>query len=191
LAALLVQHGYGAVQESITITRLVPREPTADEKLENARRILRADYWSDVKLYADEIREEIASGEITDAEDAYEHLDERVDGAYRVIYTHAAMETVMWSDHDGAYFEEFGPEGAADGDQIEWSRLAYAAFRADILDNLGDLEDLIEELAPLRCDTCDKALLNPDEDARYEVNDDETPYCADCYKERQEDSGAD
>lgn len=172
-----------------TYTRLVPREPTNEEKLEAARRILRADYWDDVRSVASDITAEIESGELTDREEVYERLDELVDGSHRVNYTYSAMEGVMASDNDGAYEQEFGSDGMVEDGQIQWSRLCWAAMRQDVLDRLGDVEDLIDEHKPLRCDECAKIVA--EDDANYTEDDDETPYCDTCFAALTEEEGDD
>lgn len=103
--------------------------------VEDANRILSRDYRQDVigivSAYADAL-----GTDITDSESAYEWLHETVDGSQRVIYTFQAQQCLIYSDNDGAYAEEFGEEGIVTDGCIEWSRLAYAAFHADIVEAL-------------------------------------------------------
>lgn len=173
-------------------TRLIPREPTNEEKLEDARRILRADYWNDVRSVVSDITAEIENGELTDREAVYDRLDDLVDGSHRVTYTYAAMEGVTASHNDSAYEQEFGSDGMVEDGQIRWDRLCWAAMRQDVLDTLGDIDDLIEEHRSLRCDECRKILS--ENDTNYTDDDDETPYCDACFAELvepEEDGDAD
>lgn len=144
------------------VTRIVPRERTNDEKLQAARDALRADYWDDVRSVVDDIKDEIEKGELTDSDAVTEYLEERIDSQHRVIYTYAAMETVIFSDNDGAYEMHFGSEGLVEDGQVQWSRLAFYAMLEDVRGLLGDVEELIVEHA-LICYLCDVAFTDDDE----------------------------
>lgn len=162
------------VGSDITVTRIYPPEPTADERLESARRVLRADYWADVRNVADDIRSAIESRDL-DTEDAVaERLDEIVDGHSRVIYTGQAIEGLLYTDNESAYYDAMGqwPD-----DESPWFALMYYAFRADILDTLGDIADLIGAAAPDECEDCGEPL--PD--------DHDSDKCADCEDEAEGD----
>ncbi len=143
------------------VTRLIPREPTPDERLEAARRALRADYWADVRNVADNLKDEITAGRITDTEDADRWLDETVDGHGRVIYTAQAIEGLLYTDNESAFVDDFGEDGLVRDGNVNWSVLMYAAFRADIVARLGDLDELIKEQQPDYCEDCGEQL-DPD-----------------------------
>jgi len=119
--------------------------------VDQAERILRADYWQDVRSVTENLREMIESRELETEEDADQWLHETVDGHSRVIYTYNAQQCLLYSDNDGAYGDEFGSEGMVEDGCIMWSRLAYAAFTADIRETIdvcevfGSLEDEAEE----------------------------------------------
>lgn len=110
----------------------------------DAEGLLRKDYWDDVRGVVENLQECIKDGEVEDTEAATEWLHETVDGHERVIYTHQAMQCLLWSDNDGAYADDFGSEGMVEDGCIMWSRLAYAAFLADIYEHIGDLDELFE-----------------------------------------------
>jgi hypothetical protein len=101
-----------------------------------AREILRADYYADVRGCAESIREAIAGGEVPDRESLLERIHEECDGHERVIYTHLNMETLLFSDNDDAYAEDFGADGMVKDGAINWAGLAYAAFERDVIDQL-------------------------------------------------------
>ena len=94
------------------------------------------EYRQDVADMAESIQDYAKEQDYPDREDILEYLHESIDGCARVIYTASAKECVLFSRNDGAYFSEFGGDGASDGDGIKWSLLAYCAFRADVLDEL-------------------------------------------------------
>ena len=96
------------------------------------------------KIYADDIAEVVSAfklavetGEITDTESADEWLWQTIDGHRRVIITHLAKECLYESGNDGAYFEDFGSEGAVKDGALNWSALAFCAFRQDVLEALS------------------------------------------------------
>lgn len=161
----------------VTVTRLIPRPATADEKLDAARSVLRADYWQDVIGVRDELARLIERGDIADADDATQWLDETVDGHQRVIYTGQAIECLLFSDNEDAHYDEMGT-GPDFGDGAQWSQLAYFAFRADIMAEIGDLEDFIDthKPAPPVCDGCGEDI----EDAEEGDN-----LCADCAEDKK------
>jgi len=116
---------------------------------EEADRVLRAEYWADVRGVAEDLKERLAKGEFSDRDEFIEALDQDVDGHQRIIYARQAQECLLFSDNDGAYIDEFGAEGVVEDGSLMWSRLAYAAFRADIVDyfdSIGvDVNDPIPE----------------------------------------------
>lgn len=114
----------------------------AEDLVRDAESILRAEYWQDVRNAAESIRDELR-GQIKDGvtgeplrEWLIEHVHETIDGSQRVIYTWEAQKCVLFSDNDGAYAENFGTDGMVEDGMINWSRLAYAAFEADVIEEL-------------------------------------------------------
>lgn len=122
---------------------------TADEirqTREDGERILRADYWEDVRDTAESIKAELAD-RIKDGERGeplrewpLDHIHETVDGSRRVFITGLAIECLLFSDNDGAYIEEFGTDGVVSDGSINWSALAYAAFERDVIAQLEALD---------------------------------------------------
>ena len=112
--------------------------------VEQAERVLRAEYWDDVRGMADDARQAVKDGEVDDAEGLENWLSESIDGCGRVIYTTQAMDGLRWSDNDEAYFEEglYQPENFKDG--IPWSALMFYALLADVREDLGDFDPLFE-----------------------------------------------
>src|SRR5687768_5759716 len=94
-----------------------------------AHRILRADYWRDVRSLADSVATDVRNGDVADRDSLREAISTAVDGSARVIYTGQAIECLLYSDNDSAYWDSFGPDESAD--QPSWSKWAYFAFEAD------------------------------------------------------------
>lgn len=116
----------------------------AEDAVKQAEAVLRAEYWAEVRSTVDEIkgelRDRIKDGEAGEPlrEWLIEHVDQYIDGHEYVIYTWHAQKVLLFSENSGAYVDEFGDEGLADEGGINWSRLAYAAFRADVIETLTD-----------------------------------------------------
>ena len=96
------------------------------------------------RTYSDDVADVVSSfklavetGEITDTESADEWLWQTIDGHSRVIYTANAKECLYESRNDGAYFEDFGSDGAVKDGALNWSALAFCAFRQDVLEALS------------------------------------------------------
>lgn len=123
------------------------------------------DYLDDVQSTAQGFIDDCKSGQYTS--EVSDALHELIDGSARVIYTWKAKMCVIYSDNDGAYFDEFGAEGAVDRDGFQWSRLAYCAFLADVREEIERIldSDLGRDLYEF--DTCEEiaeAYKDADED---------------------------
>jgi len=101
--------------------------------------------------------------------DAY--ADAYADGHHDAIYTYVAQNVCRISRNDGAYFEDFGSEGAVTDGGIAWSELAYCAMRAYVLKQIGDLDDWF------RCSECRGEVTA--EDLKL-AGTDGLPVCEDC-----------
>ncbi len=172
-------------------TFLTEKTATPEDRVSRANSIVAADYQKDVSDTADSIRSElndqIADGEYGESlrEWLIEHIHETIDGAGRVMYTAQAMECVRYSNNDGAYFEEFGTDGAVTNGTINWSALAFAAFQADVQEDLtGDGVDLN---APVPA--CDECGTDDQDQRRWKV---EAGWqCDDCKEAADEDDEPD
>lgn len=142
----------GVVVSADDLRTLLDEYPDDEDRMEdNAKRILRARYYRSVHAMADAIREEIRAGNIADAEGAIEQIEQDTDSSYWVTYTYASEMALMCSDNSGAVADE-GVETVAPWEDYgrAIAQMAYWAVRADILDRLGNLDDLFEapESAP-------------------------------------------
>lgn len=110
------------------------------------------------------IRDEIAAGDYEDAD----ALTEAIESAGDVIYYSEAALTLRHSSNDAAYLEHYGADEAVD-DCVK----ASFAQAADLHEELGDLEELLNTLSPLSDDEkrdayaayCEWDAANAPEDA--------------------------
>lgn len=119
-------------------------DQVTEREVDEAIRIIKRDYYQDVKGLAEDLIEAIKDGEIEDTEELQERLREDVDGSQRVIYTMQNHLGLLASDNSDAYIERFG-EAPIEGGDINYAALMAAAMEQDVLDELGDLDDLFEE----------------------------------------------
>lgn len=111
----------------------------SEAMLNEARSIREKDYWDDVRGCADSLVERIKAGEFESTEALHEAVRQDVDGSARVIYTHLAIECLLYSKYDGRAVEEGLVDASAFKDGIPWSAMAYAAFEQDVYDQLDAL----------------------------------------------------
>lgn len=109
-----------------------PTEAQVDE----ARRVLRADYYGSVCDIAEDIISRCKSGEIADRDALAEDIHQTVDGSYWVIYTHANFQCLMASDNDSAYVDDLGTDGLVDDTGINWPAMAFKALEQDVYQQL-------------------------------------------------------
>lgn len=156
------------------VTQLYPTPPDEASRLENARSQLRADYWNDVRNVIDDVKTAIERRDLTTEDEVAEYIDAACENAQRGIYTGQAIECLLFTRNDEAY-EEAGYEiesllGCEESILSLLTRLAYFAFRADVLDDLGNVEALLEEAQPDLCEDCGEELPGDGEDDK----------CAEC-----------
>lgn len=108
----------------------------ARRTVEDAHRILRADYYGDVRRTADCIAEWWKDNRDAGRESLLDYIDETIDGSSRVIYTAEAIECLRYSDNDSIGLDELGADGFNFRDGIPWPQLAYFAFRQDVIEQL-------------------------------------------------------
>lgn len=115
------------------------KEPprSADDLLSDAIDLGRKAYWQHVRDLSQQIRDAGKEGEFDDADGCDTYIRESLDGDGWVIYTHKAKFVLLCSENSGAYFDQFGDDGAATDGDIEWSRLAYCALEADVMEQLA------------------------------------------------------
>lgn len=118
-------------------SKMTPSERS--EAKEYADTILRADYYRSVRETAEDIKMRIVQQEITDRDALTEAIDEAADSSHRATYTYAHFQCLRYSEHDRAYVDEFGGEGVVKDGAVNWGALAYAAFRADVIDWLESI----------------------------------------------------
>lgn len=110
------------------------KRPT-EADVNDAMRVLRQDYYSDIKEMAEEYMKEIENNEYDSPEDFRERLEQDIDGNQWVIYTHQAQVVMLVSENSDAFFDEgMGPLECEDS--VDWSKLAYFAVLADVKEEL-------------------------------------------------------
>jgi hypothetical protein len=140
--------------------------------------IAEREYRETVSGIVEDLKRAVHDGEVTDRDGAMDWLHDTIDGHHDVIYTYAAQEVVRHSRNDGAYFEQFGDEGAVKDGAINWSVLAYCALEADVLEEIGDLDEWFQ------CSECNGDVTADDVKAAG----DDLPVCADCREESEPES---
>jgi hypothetical protein len=109
----------------------------SDEQVNDALRVLRAEYWSSIRGSAKALADEIRKGDLA-PEDVEDRLHEDADGSYWTIYTHANYRAVMCSDHDPwedvADAGQTLDSGAANGQPC--AIIAYYCVRHDTREQL-------------------------------------------------------
>jgi hypothetical protein len=114
------------------------RSGSGDDLSKIADDIKRAEYYGAVRSMAKEGADKARAGEFSDREELIEWVHESVDGSYWVIYTHANLDVLRYSDNDSAYSDNFGAEGMTDkSGNINWAALAYAAMEQDVMEALS------------------------------------------------------
>lgn len=115
----------------------------SDEKaFEDGERVALARYHHDMRDFAKEILEE-AKGQFEDYDEAREWIDDRVhetaDSVDRVIYTHKALQTLVYSDNWLAV-EDVGLESGDDLTRMI-TVAAFYAVRSDIENYIDAFKD--------------------------------------------------
>lgn len=132
--------------------------------------IAEREYLDTVNGVVEDLKRAVRDGEVTDRDGAMDWLHDTIDGHHDVIYTACAQEVVRQSRNDGAYFDQFGAEGAVQDGAINWSGLAYCALEADVLEAIGDLDEWF------RCSECNGEVTTED----IKAAGDDLPVCEDC-----------
>lgn len=123
----------------------------SDEKaLEEGERVGRAQYHHDMRSFAKEILED-ARKQFETYDEAREYIDERIhedaDGMQRVIYTHKAIQTLVYSDRWDAIEDDYGmdvsgwPSGPGGGLAGLVTVAAFFAVRQDITEYVDAMKD--------------------------------------------------
>jgi hypothetical protein len=107
-------------------------------------------YGRDVINAADYLPE--LASEAEDRDDLFELFDQFIDGHQRVIYTTQAMECLRYSSNDGEAVSQLGPDCLVRDGAINWSLLAFFAFRQDVIDHAEGAGFDIND--PFSCPEC-------------------------------------
>ena len=88
-------------------------------------------YWKEIEGIAIEVTRESREQDV----DLYEYLHEYLDAHEWVIYTANHYKVLDISPNDGAYVEDFGPEGIVVDGVLNTAVLAFAAMHRDVYDH--------------------------------------------------------
>jgi hypothetical protein len=126
---------------------------------ENAERILRAEYQTDISDLASCITDAIKSGHIENRDELIEYIHETVDGCSLVIYDNQIFNVLKFSSNAEAW-KEMGIELSGDN---TFQQMAFCAVE----------QDVIEELRGEGIDVNDWEKPEPEEDEEEETEEDE------------------
>ena len=107
-----------------------------EERVKDAERVLRAEYYSHIRGTALEVFQLIEDGTLEDQEALERWLNETIDGDAWTFQTHSAIKVLLWSNNDGAHIEDFGSDGLVSDGCINWSVMAFSAMKADLLEDV-------------------------------------------------------
>jgi len=103
-------------------------------------------YRDEVTGWAEHFRERVKNEPDLDVHNLLDAIDEELDGAECVIYTYQArlvgMLSDSYSDAIGELVEEMGISAPTP------EQIAFICLRKDVLEDLGDIDALFEELRP-------------------------------------------
>ncbi len=119
-------------------------------RIEDAQRVLREDYYRDVQAVAENLKQQIDDGDFDDREAFLDALHETIDGHRRVIITWQAMQGVIFSSQDADLgIEEYGADAFDLSDGIPWSQLMYPIFERDVIETLETMGVDVNDPVPL------------------------------------------
>lgn len=107
-----------------------------EQALVDLEKLIRSNYYDTVVTEAQSIIKDIQDGHIEDDEQLSEALNNVAGESYWTCNNAAAKATVLVSDNNGDSIEQFGSDGLVEHSELHWLRLAYGAFRQDIVNEL-------------------------------------------------------
>ncbi len=131
----------------INYSGLRSEESSAEEKSKTGLDALRHEYYAEVRSLAEDVQAQVKAGQLKDSEAVTEYLYETIDGHQWVIYTWRSQMVVLVSDNSDALVDSQGAEGLVKDGNINWGAIAYYALEQDVLECLGDIDELFEESA--------------------------------------------
>jgi len=129
------------------IEREIKKSPK--DQIQEAERVLRAEYYSHIRSIAREVFEEIANSKISTSDALEEWIHESLDGDSWVFQTYSAQKVLLLSNNDDVYVEEFGTEGLVTDGGINYSAMAFETMKRDLWEDLElfgkDLHEWIDD----------------------------------------------
>jgi hypothetical protein len=113
-------------------------EGPTETQVEDAKRVLRSEYYNSIRSFARDIATQVKKGEIEGEEALRDAIESMVDSSSWVIYTHDAQQVLFVSEHDDAGFEEsmIDSDSVFKDGRVQWEAMAYWAMIADMQDML-------------------------------------------------------
>jgi hypothetical protein len=112
-----------------------PDKGPSDDQVDEAMRVLRAEYWHSIRSNAKGLADEIRKGDLA-PEDVNDRLHEDADGSYWTIYTRANYRAIMCSDESPFALAEDAGVSCDPSDVETLSRLAYLVVKHDTREQL-------------------------------------------------------
>jgi hypothetical protein len=116
----------------MTITWDSEKGPS-DEQIDDAKRVLIADYWTSIRSIAKGLADEVRKGDVHPSR-VDDRIHETADGSHWVIYTYANYHAIMCSDHDP--WEDVEDDDNGLDPRNAMSVLAYYCVRNDLREQL-------------------------------------------------------
>lgn len=111
-----------------------PAKGPSDEQVDDAKRVLRADYYTSIRAHAEGVVAAIRGGELRDTDAVTDRIHQTADGSYWAISTHANYHALLASDHDP--WEDVEDAGGELNPKDAASMLAYYCVRHDLIETV-------------------------------------------------------
>lgn len=114
-----------------------------EEEVDEALRVLRRDYYQDVRSVGNELARQIKDKEITTREEFYDRLPQAVADTQRIIYTFQARIGLLCTEYPDEFEEEYGdkPESPEQALQAAMERDVREYMEREHEKLLAKLED--------------------------------------------------
>jgi len=111
-----------------------PDKGPSDSQVDDARRVLRADYWTSIRGMVADVIGQMKGGHLESADEVSDYIHESADGCHWAIYTHANYQAIMCSDHDP--WEDVEDQGSELDPKNAMPVLAYFCVKHDVEEQL-------------------------------------------------------
>ena len=153
-----------------------------------ARKRLKEDYWDDVTSVAADIKSQLIS-QLEDGRRGnslrcwlLDRITREVGLSSRVTNTQDVKMCLIFSNNPNAFFDSNDADSATEDDELQWVRLATAAFEFDVKESLENIEVDINEPDNGWDDPPDEDEAEEEAESCEEEEEEEheDSYCDDC-----------